>query len=63
MVSSATNLKLIFKPRSLALSYNSSPEIKEKKAFFVTKNNLATEKKNVRKKSFLAAEIDSETTV
>ena len=36
-------LKLIFKRRSLALSYNCSSDIKEK-VLFVTKNDLASEK-------------------
>ena len=46
MFSSVTNFKLIFQPSSSALSHNCSPDIKEK-VFFETKNNLASEEKNI----------------
>ena len=55
MFSSAANFELIFKPRSF--SYNCSQDIKEK-VFFVTKNNLASEKKiaqiNLGRKPFFS---------
>ena len=47
MLSSATNFKLIVKPRSLALSYNCSPDIKEEIVFLRDKNILASEKKKI----------------
>ena len=58
--------KLVSQPRSLALSYNCrSLDIKEKNAFFVTKNNLASEEENrankFREKFLLAAEVDRQT--
>ena len=63
MLSSTKNFKLIFKPRSLALSYNCSPDIKEQ-VFFVAKNNLASDEENrantFRKKSFFGAEVVTE---
>ena len=56
MLSSATNFKLIVKPRSLALSYNCSPDIKEEIVFLREKNILASEKKieqiNLRRNPF-----------
>ena len=60
---SSRDFKLIIKPRSF--SCNCSNDIKEK-VFFVTKNNLASEKKNrankFREKSFfIAVEVDSKT--
>ena len=61
---SATNFKVIFKPRSLTLGYNCSPD-KRNKSFFVKENKLASEMKNrankLRKKSFSAAEVDGQT--